>query len=499
MEVRKKFAFSGIFRKLHEEDAQPVEIFNASIYCYTNGSIIIEIDSEISQQINNKRFLESTPIHQYKDSTIDPMDISSLLWMCTNQSETEIIQEAYEGDYEIEGKTLEGSTIKATIADPNFIISFQSHNTEIIDEEKKHRIRLRDLYIDYNPDLLGDGKTEEIVYGLANIEIMCDVSSKIGNLDAEIDIKRGNFSSIDGNPSAEMILRGIYKNERDSYETYFSWFKSLLSFASGHNVNQIYKIETIQYEKAIKKIEYWSGNESSNKVRGLSIIQTSDLHLFIQKCSKEVTWESFSDKGVGLALIWYIDTFASTDTAVNFLLLCTVLECLNNKCSKNILENTSKRLIPRALYRKINRKIKEILVSFKSEFDNERDIEKYNIFISKVEKFFEEARCNQLGSLRTSLKEMFKIYKVPYEDLFPELEFIKIRDSIVHEGFGGLDVAVELHKLSNLIVRVFLAILLYDGNYMEHRKIEISSKFRQRKYGLICRYFPFVIAEKLSN
>lgn len=136
MEVRKKFAFSGIFRKLHEEDTQPVEIFNASIYCYTNGSIIIEIDSEISQQINNKRFFESTPIPQYKDSTIDPMDISSLLWMWTNQSEIEIIQEAYEGDYEIEGKTLEGSKIKATIADPNFIISSQSHNTEIIDEEK---------------------------------------------------------------------------------------------------------------------------------------------------------------------------------------------------------------------------------------------------------------------------------------------------------------------------------------------------------------------------
>ena len=499
MEVRKQFTFSGIFRKFHEEDAQPVEIFNAGIYCYTNGNILIEVDSEISQQINNKRFFESTPIQQYKDSTIDPMDISSLLGMWINKSETEIIQEAYEGDYEIEGKTLEGSKIKATIGDPNFIISFQSHNTEIIDEEKKHRIRLRHLYIDYNPDLLGDVKTEEIVYGLANIEIMCDVSSKIGNLDAEIHIKRENISDIDGNLSAEMILKGICKNERDSYETYFAWFKSLLSFASGHNVTQIYRIETIQHEKAIKKIEHWSGNESNNQVSGLSIIQSSDLPLFIKKCSKEVTWESFSDKGVGLALIWYIDTFASTDTAVNFLLLCTVLECLNNKCSKNILENASNRLISRALYRKINRKIKEVLVSFKLEVDNESDIEKYTIFTSKVEKFFEEASCNKLGSLRTSLKAMFRIYEVPYEDLFPELEFIKIRDKIVHEGFGGLDVAVELHKLSNLIVRVFLAILRYEGNYMEHRKIKINDKFSQRKYGLMCRYFPFVIAEKLPD
>lgn len=358
---------------------------------------------------------------------------------------------------------------------------------------------MRDLYIDYNPDLLGDGKTEEIVYGLANIEIMCDVSSKIGNLEAEIYIKRENIINIDANLSAEMVLKGLYKNQRDSYETYFAWFKSLLSFASGHNVTQIYRIETIQHEKAIKNIEHWSGNESNNKIRGFSVIQSSDLHLFIKKCSKEVTWESFSNKGLGLALIWYINTFASKDAAANFLLLCTVLECLNNKCSKNILENTSNRLIPKALYRKINRKIKEILVSFKSEVDNASDIEKYNIFVSKVEKFFVEAPCNQLGSLRTSLKTMFRIYEVPYKDIFPELEFINIRDMIVHEGFSGLDVALELHKLSNLIVRVFLAIIRYEGNYMEHRKIEINNKFSQRKYGLMCRHFPFVIAEKLPD
>jgi hypothetical protein len=378
MKVKKQFNFSGIFRKFHEEDDQPVGIVNASIYCYTNGNILIEVDSGISQQINNKKFFESTPIHQYKDPTIDPMDILSQLWVGTNQCETEIIQEAYEGDYEIEGQTIEGWKVRATIADPNFTIRFQSHNIEIIDEEKKHRIRLRDLYIDYNPDLLRDGKTEEIVYGLTNIEIMCNVSSKIGNLDAEIDIKRESTSSMDGNLSAEMILKGICKNERDSYEIYFAWFKSLLSFASGHNVTQIYRIETIQHEKAIKKIEHWSGNESSNKVRGLSIIQSSDLHVFIKKCSKEVTLESFIDKGVGLALIWYIDTFASTDAAVNFLLLCTVLECLNNKYSKNIPENTSNRLISKSLYKEVREDIiLNVLTKFRKDIDNENDIKNY--------------------------------------------------------------------------------------------------------------------------
>lgn len=90
---------------------------------------------------------------------------------------------------------------------------------------------------------------------------------------------------------------------------------------------------------------------------------------------------------------------------------------------------------------------------------------------------------------------MFKTYSVPYEDLFPELEFIKIRDKIVHEGFGGVDVALELRKLSNLVVRVFLAILGYQGNYIESIKIEIDDPLGRSKHGLICRSFPFIASE----
>jgi hypothetical protein len=90
---------------------------------------------------------------------------------------------------------------------------------------------------------------------------------------------------------------------------------------------------------------------------------------------------------------------------------------------------------------------------------------------------------------------MLKTYSVPYEDLFPELEFITIRDKIVHEGFYEVDVSLELGKLSNLVVRVFLAILEYQGNYMESIKIEIDDPLGRSKHGWICRSFPFIASE----
>jgi hypothetical protein len=86
---------------------------------------------------------------------------------------------------------------------------------------------------------------------------------------------------------------------------------------------------------------------------------------------------------------------------------------------------------------------------------------------------------------------MIDFYNVPYQDLFPDLEFIKIRDKIVHEGYGGLNNSAELCKLANLIVRVFLAILQYEGDYIESRKIDLKNIEDCTKHGLAYKKFPF--------
>ena len=452
------------------------------------------MNSQVNQDISHKIFYESSPIYQLKDVTTEQLDI--LQFWELDGLEREIVQQPYKGDYEIEGKTVEGWKIKAIIADVNFQVTLGFDNSENIDQEGKSQVRLRDLDIDYHLDSLEEGGTQEIVYGLANIELIHNLSAQIGNLEAEMcieSVSTRESRNKSGILSAEMTLRNIRENEQYSYETYCAWLISLLSLASGHCVDKIYTIKGVRYEHFQIKSEYWSGRKLRSEARGIAVIQSPHLYLFMQQCAKNLTWETFSDrgKGVGLALSWYIDTFVSPMAEVNFLLLCTVLESLNKKYSTN----ASKRLLPKNIYKQIREKILKVISDSQQDIDNPDDLEKYKVFSSKLEKSFASGSYNQIGSLRTSLQEMFKTYSVPYEDLFPELEFIKIRDKIVHEGFGGVDVALELRKLSNLVVRVFLAILGYQGNYMESIKIEIDDPLGRSKHGLICRSFPFIASE----
>ena len=154
-------------------------------------------------------------------------------------------------------------------------------------------------------------------------------SANIGNFDTEIDIKsvtnQANRRKT-GFLSAEMKIKNVDKNEQNSYENYGNWIIYLLSLVSGHCVDKIYKIEGIMDEKFNIKREYWPGSELLNEAKGRSVIQSPDLPLFIQQCAKKLNWDTFNDKGLGLALYWYIDTFVSIKSEVNFLTLCTVLE-----------------------------------------------------------------------------------------------------------------------------------------------------------------------------
>lgn len=229
MELKKQFTFSGKFKKFHEEDTKKIEISNANIYCYTNGSIFIEINSEVNQNINHKRFFESVPTYGFKDMMVGELDPLQFLLYQSDKFEKEVVQKSYKGDYEIEGKTFEGWEINAIIADANGLNDIENVEQE---QEDKYQVRLRDLKINYDLQSPEEGQTQEIVYGLANIEIIQSFSANIGNLEAEMyiePISTGEGTHRSGVLSAEMTLRNISENQQDSYENYSAWFASLLS------------------------------------------------------------------------------------------------------------------------------------------------------------------------------------------------------------------------------------------------------------------------------
>ncbi len=343
------------------------------------------------------------------------------------------------------------------------------------------------MYIDYCPQC-ANGKKLNVSYGLSNLDLFHNFSTYI--LDSKYEI---NFTSLasqgsknNENLSAEITILLIdANNEEISYNTYFAWFELLISFATGKCLKRIYRTETIQSGNQTKKIEFWSGSRIFRNSNGIAVMQKVHLPLFIQQCASKVTCETFSKKGLGSALRWYIEAFSSNTVSVEFIMLCTVLETLN----KHHLSEVSSRLIPKAIYRQIRNEVFNILDKYETDISDEEDLQKYKIFKNKLENSF--SNFNKLGSLRTSLKQILEFYKTPYEDLFPELEFIKIRDDIIHTGFGGDNIFTDLRKLGNLVVRLILSILEYHGDYIESRKVEIANSTDFNKYALAYKTFPF--------
>jgi hypothetical protein len=80
MEIKKQFTFSGIFKKIYEIDTKIIKISNANIFCYTNGSVLIEISHEVNHEINHKKFRESAPIYQIEQLTEEQFN-DDLVWL----------------------------------------------------------------------------------------------------------------------------------------------------------------------------------------------------------------------------------------------------------------------------------------------------------------------------------------------------------------------------------------------------------------------------------
>lgn len=504
MKIKKQFIFSGIFKKLNEEDTHPLEITNANIRCYTNGMVLIEVNSTIKQRIHDKKIFEtastasSDAANRHLANLVTYVMNNNLQAVREEGLETDYeVKKRYEGDYGIEGETTEGLKIKAVIAEAGFKITVKADDTKSIEEEVSYPIKLKNLYINHNLYSEGEGKVQEVVYGLGNIEILHNFSAKIENSETELHIESvpsDKSLKISGFLSAEMTIKNVSENEQCSYENYCAWLISLLSLASGHCVVQVYEIKTIQYKNSLIGSEYWSGRELFDEARGIAVIQLPDLESFIKQCAKKLNRDIFIDRGLGLGLSWYIETFRNNVVQVNFVLLCTVLETLKS----NHFNFSSSILLETKFYNKIVEEILQTLSIFEKEV-GEDELEKYHNFTKKFKITLTDNPLNRLGTFARNLKEMFDDYGVAHGDLYPEkLDFVKTRNNLIHgnKGSDEENLAPALHKLSTLIVRVFLALLGYEGRYMESRKIEINDQSGYSRHGFICRNYPLESSNK---
>lgn len=466
MKIIKKIDFFGSFEKADAEDTQPIEGINAVLCCYDNGVVLLEAEQEIINSIEQKRSIERAPLYGLKKDTdeLKSQEIlnEALFLFNIKNVDWEIIRPSYEGNYIIKGENSEGLFVSAIVSE---------------DSRRKPKLILQSLKINSNI-ISSKSQVQRVTYGLTQLKLFPDFSTSIHNWQSSFyiaPVQNDNQEILDATLTAEMTLCDLPTNE--DYQHYSTWLTLLLSFASGSKVNIIYEFTTYRSNNKLQFSEYWSGSMPDSKKSGIAVIQRPHLARFFHQVSSSLNFEVFDEKGIGLALFWYLESWETNVVNTQFICLCTAIESLIKKYSDTV----NSRLISRGRYRKIRKAILNILEENSGNLSETSDsLIKYEIFCNKIKETFQEGHLNKIGNLGAALEELLGFYKVCYKDLFPEFDFIDIRNDLVHEGFSEVEPMYKTFlKLENLFIRIVLSMLLYEGDYMEHDGTQ-----------LICRSFP---------
>jgi len=464
---------AAVLRKCFGEDQNPTEQIKATISCYPDGQICLESDFQIINSISQKIYIEH------------------------------LMDERYSGDYLLGGVTSEGYSISA-----NTSIGTKFNNEGIkfefsdlaSDSEKRGFIGLKNLRIDYNLDA-ELGVVNEIRYGLTDIKLLKNFTASFIKDKAQLRLK--SISNIDqegdrniAKLNSEMILSNIpisengiaqqnlYCTSSQLYGAYFTWFQMLLTFSSGHIVRDIYRVETTQANNgATKVVEYWSGRYSLKK-SGLRVIQDSNISEFIIQVANNVNFDIFRDIGLGLSLSWYIESFDTTTLPTQCLFLYTAIETLNSnfpeeKLKEELAVNSIN--LENPLSEKITiiiEKLKELRDFCQYLVGEETNKRKFNSHLQRISQVcdslsttIQKQKKPTFNTFNNLLKSILIYYKVPYKDLFPDLDIKTVRDKLIHTGLyikQSKEESTEFYlKLQSLFIRIVLSILEYKGSYFE--------------------------------
>jgi len=498
---------AAVLRKSFGEDQKPIEHIKATISCYPDGQISLESDFQTINNISNKIAFERLGRNEVIDSR--PLDELCAAFLAGENFQTKVVEEPYTGDYILESLTSEGAYISANTSigtkfnDEGIKIKLFGLESDI-ESPQMGLIGLNNLRIDYNhkAEL---GVINEIRYGLTDIKLLRDFKAFFINNQAELrltstpDISQEKNRNI-ANLSCEMILsnlpisendiaqKNLYDTSSQLYGSYFTWFQMLLTFSSGHRVTDIYRVETTQTNnETTKVVEYWPG-KSSLKKSGLMVIQDSRISEFIIQVANKVTFDIFGDMGLGLSLSWYIESFKSFDTAMlptQCLFLYTAIETLNsnfpeerlavNSNNSNNLENNSNKKITN-----IRDNIEKLRNFYQEIVSEETQKRQFNSTLQRIAQacdslstIMQKPQKQTFNTFNNLLKNILIYYKVPYKDLFSDLDIkdIKtVRDKLVHTGFyiKKPEESTDFYlKLRSLFIRIVLSILEYEGSYCE--------------------------------
>jgi len=301
----------------------------------------------------------------------------------------------------------------------------------------------------------------EIVFELLNVQLFREFVYQHDKFSLTIESYRNNFGLINqikegglSRPTAKAIVK-INKIKNSQLDTVFDSVENclwsclrLIAFANGASTGWLnYEIYIVSNKKHMIKKFHVTTDLRNTKYNG--IIFPLDINEFLSRTS-----EKFMHVKDSTGLNYFVDIYleASSDLFLQtkYIIICVGIEMLNDffKHKKKV---ELKKELKRAL------EVSTISEDYKAKI---KDIERK---LSDLKhKIFKE-----------SFKNMFDDYKISYNDIFPNLEFVrecaKVRHTAKYLQDNVLNFYKEFDKLMALSERIFLALLDYDGGKFRDR------------------------------
>ncbi|NQE05979.1 hypothetical protein C5S32_08925 [ANME-1 cluster archaeon GoMg1] len=240
-----------------------------------------------------------------------------------------------------------------------------------------------------------------------------------------------------------------------------------LSFAQGVFINCIYYNLYIKDAEGFKLYKSVHRSAKTKSTTSDELIGTLHIQNFLESVLPTFTKDFQKQTGVGDAIEWYLESIRPSVIESKFVHGCIAIELLNDRFKEN---KSNDKILTKGQFKKLVKEVKSVISEHILDMDKR---EKMHLKIPELNR----------PTLKSSLRDMYDFYDISYSDLFPEFEFVEIRNQIVHSGLSKgefKDLLENYEKLVALLQRTLLGMLNYSGEFIDRLDNRKHKKFKKK-------------------
>jgi len=278
------------------------------------------------------------------------------------------------------------------------------------------------------------------------------------------DVNIGNFESLDSYcKTVKETVENVLALLSLAQSTYLSYC-SICIYAKTPNSNS-------QDDYKLKKRSMLNIKTKTPSLGQPLISDWEDIYNFISPKTIQKYTDLREKCDLSIALEWYLESLSHGVLQSDYLLACTCLELLKDRYNKKI-DNTY--ILPKSEF-------KEYLPDLKTKINDV--LKEKGVNNKKRKKFSGNLKSINRTNFENSLLQLLKYCQILHDDLFPDIQkIIDNRNQITHSGTQEKDKYPEdlfddKDRLICLIQRIFLALLGYDGYFLNQNDSYARKKF----------------------